>query len=509
MMQTELEEANGQEILELQNSLQAMQAKVNVTNALLTMDRESSQEKIDKLSETVEELKTLLESERNLKEEKLSESKQQKLEETEKRANQLQESMNRLEEKLINIELENKVLRQQALLMASQLKSILDLHSTSMQLKVADMEERPQKSLYEKQQEYQDLLIRCITQHLGFSKGRPVAACIIYKCLRQWQSFEVEKTSFFDRIIHTIGQSIEIQGNNNHVLAYWLSNVSTLLLLFMLEQAEANCPAFLFKQKLTVYVEKIYGMIRDNLKKQISSLLKLCIQAPRDFEPEFLNETNDSQDILIDHWQGIQNNLDSFLNILKSYYVPSFLVRKIFTQNFSYINARLFNSVLLRRECTTFSNGEYVKAGLSKLYHWCYKETEEYVGSAWDELKHIRQAVGFLVIHQKPKKTLDEISHVMCPILNRQQLYRISTRYSDDKYVTHSLSPDVIQNMRMLMDSDNSESSSFLLDDDSSIPFSVDDLSKSMDEMNIEDVEPPPLISDNSGFSFLKGRHES
>nr|KAJ0190604.1 hypothetical protein LSAT_V11C800425920 [Lactuca sativa] len=166
-------------------------------------------------------------------------------------------------------------------------------------------------------------------------------------------------------------------------------------------------------------------------------------------------------------------------------------------------------SVLLRRECTTFSNGEYVKAGLSKLYHWCYKETEEYVGSAWDELKHIRQAVGFLVIHQKPKKTLDEISHVMCPILNRQQLYRISTRYSDDKYVTHSLSPDVIQNMRMLMDSDNSESSSFLLDDDSSIPFSVDDLSKSMDEMNIEDVEPPPLISDNSGFSFLKGRHES
>lgn len=85
-----------------------------------------------------------------------------------------------------------------------------DLHSTSMQLKVADMEERPQKSLYEKQQEYQDLLIRCITQHLGFSKGRPVAACIIYKCLRQWQSFEVEKTSFFDRIIHTIGQSIEV-----------------------------------------------------------------------------------------------------------------------------------------------------------------------------------------------------------------------------------------------------------------------------------------------------------
>ena len=30
-----------------------------------------------------------------------------------------------------------------------------------------------------------------IAQHLGFSKGSPVAACIIYKWLRQWTSFEV------------------------------------------------------------------------------------------------------------------------------------------------------------------------------------------------------------------------------------------------------------------------------------------------------------------------------
>lgn len=79
-----------------------------------------------------------------------------------------------------------------------------------MQMRDNDVEERPQKSLNEKQQEYQDLLIRCIAQQLGFSKGRPVAACIIYKCLRQWRSFEVEKTSIFDRIIQTIGQAIEV-----------------------------------------------------------------------------------------------------------------------------------------------------------------------------------------------------------------------------------------------------------------------------------------------------------
>lgn len=78
-------------------------------------------------------------------------------------------------------------------------------------------------------------------------------------------------------------------------------------------------------------------------------------------------------------------------------------------------------SLLLRRECCSFSNGEYVKTGLAELERWCYDATEEvnihtfisrllrkqfylkngllaqYAGSAWDELKHIRQAVGFLV----------------------------------------------------------------------------------------------------------------
>ncbi|KAJ6973976.1 Myosin family protein with Dil domain [Populus alba x Populus x berolinensis] len=49
----------------------------------------------------------------------------------------------------------------------------------------------------------------------------------------------------------------------------------------------------------------------------------------------------------------------------------------------------------------------------------------QYAGSAWDELKHIRQAIGFLV-------------------LSIQQLYRISTMYWDDKYGTHSVSTDSI-----------------------------------------------------------------
>ncbi|XP_058197992.1 myosin-11-like isoform X2 [Rhododendron vialii] len=612
-LRTDLEEAKGQEIAKLQNSLQTMQSKVDESNELLVKEREAAQkaieeassvvketpvlvqdtERIETLSTEVQNLKALLQSEKQRADEserkcaealESSEERRSKLEETERRVHQLQESLSRLEEKLANIESENKVLRQQALTMAQNnkllsgrsksviqreesTKTAADLQSASMNLRdQSEVEERPQKSLNEKQQEYQDLLIRCVAQHLGLSKGRPVAACIIYKCLRQWRSFEVERTSIFDRIIQTIGHAIETQDNNEN-LAYWLSNASTLLLLLQrtlkaggaagiapqhrrtssatlfgrmtlsfrgspqgvnlslangefsgqvdtLHQVEAKYPALLFKQQLTAYVEKIYGMIRDNLKKEISPLLGLCIQAPRLSRASLLKGTARTlanaaaQEILIAHWQGIVKSLGNFLNVLKANQVPPFLVRKVFTQIFSFINVQLFNSLLLRRECCSFSNGEYVKAGLAELEHWCYKATDEYAGSAWDELKHIRQAIGFLVIHQKPKKTLDEITHDLCPVLSIQQLYRISTMYWDDKYGTHSLAPDVISDMRILMteDSNNAVSSSFLLDDDSSIPFSVDDLSKSTDQVDISDVEPPPLIHENSGFSFLLPR---
>ncbi|KMZ75516.1 hypothetical protein ZOSMA_11475G00010, partial [Zostera marina] len=74
------------------------------------------------------------------------------------------------------------------------------------------------------------MLIKCISQNLGFNNGVSIVACLIFKCLQHWRSFEVEKTSIFDRIIQTINSDIEGQENNN-VLSYWLQNLSTLLFL--------------------------------------------------------------------------------------------------------------------------------------------------------------------------------------------------------------------------------------------------------------------------------------
>lgn len=408
------------------------------------------------------------------------------------------------------------------------------------------------RSIIDRQHESVDALINCIMKDVGFSQGKPVAAFTIYKCLLHWKSFEAERTSVFDRLIQMFGSAIEDQDDNEH-MAYWLSNTSALLFLLqrslkgagssgtssqrkppaptslfgrmtmgfrsspssaslaappleIVREVDAKYPALLFKQQLTAYVEKIYGIVRDNLKKELASLLSSCIQAPRTSKGSALRSGRSfGKDSPANHWQSIIECLNVLLCTLKENFVPPVLVQKIYTQTFSYINVQLFNSLLLRRECCTFSNGEYVKAGLAELELWCCQAKEEYAGSAWDELKHIRQAVGFLVIHQKYRISYDEITNDLCPILSVQQLYRICTLYWDDNYNTRSVSPDVISSMRVLMteDSNSAVSSSFLLDDNSSIPFSVDDLSKSLQEKDFSDVKAATELIENPAFQFL------
>ncbi|WOL20658.1 Myosin-J heavy chain [Canna indica] len=186
--------------------------------------------------------------------------------------------------------------------------------------------------------------------------------------------------------------------------------------------------------------------------------------------------------------------------------VPSMIIRKTFSQVFSFINVQLFNSLLLRRECCSFSNAEFVKDGLQDLEQWCSKTTEQLAGTAWEQLQHIRHAVGFLVLHQKSQKTLEEIRNEICPVLSVPQIYRIGTMFWDDKYGgPQGLSQEVIDEMKTMTtdESISMPNDSFLLDDDSSIPFSVGDIMRSEFEISITDLEPPPILQQNSEFHFL------
>ncbi|KAL0419690.1 UNVERIFIED_CONTAM: Myosin-8 [Sesamum radiatum] len=287
-------------------------------------------EMMDKLAAENEKLKALVssletkidETEKRYEEtNKLSEERLKQAMEAESMIVKLKTNMHRLEEKISDIESENQILRQQTLSAASKGASE---NPSALATKI--LENGHHADEVSRTYEDVDALMECVMKDVGFSQGKPVAAFTIYKCLLHWKSFEAERTSVFDRLIQMIGSAIENQDNNDH-MAYWLSNTSTLLFLLQksmkpagaagatpvrkpppptslfgrmtmgfrsspssvslaaaaaaldtVRQVEAKYPALLFKQQLTAYVEKIYGIIRDNLKKELGSLLALCIQ---------------------------------------------------------------------------------------------------------------------------------------------------------------------------------------------------------------------------------------
>eukprot|EP01018_Ginkgo_biloba_P029722 Gb_18084 [translate_table: standard] len=322
---------------------------------------------------------------------------------------------------------------------------------------------------------------------------------------------------------------------NNDVLAYWLSNLSTLLFLLhntlgatevatqhrtltsvqsserttnvvqqsssssmrignVINEPNSGQPVLVFKKKLTDYVEKIYAIIRDNFKEDISFFLGLCVQKQRmsgENSVKVSSRVHHTNEITAEaapsnHWQCIIHSLSNLLQIMRANHVPRFLVLSTFTQIFSFMNVQLFNSLLLRRECCSYSSGEYLRAGLTELEHWCNIEAKEFTSSAWDELRHIRQAVQFLVINKKSERSLNEIIHDLCQDLTTQQLHRIITMYWDDEYGTQSVSAEVIENIRVLITEESSTQRPFLLKYDSSIPFSFDDMSSATDLSYIE-----------------------
>ncbi|CAN6975453.1 unnamed protein product, partial [Brassica oleracea var. botrytis] len=345
--QTDLEEAKAQEFAKQQEALQAMWFQVEEGNAAVIREREAARkaieeappviketpvlvedtEKINSLASEVEALKASLQYER-----KAAEDLRKAFSEAEARNSELATELENATRKADQLH-ESASLQSERQAAEDLRKAFSEAEARNSEL-ATELENATRKADQLHESENQDLLVKCISQNLGYAGGKPVAACVIYKSLLHWRSFEVERTNVFDRIIQTIASAIEVP-DNNEVLAYWLSNSATLLLLLQrtlkatgaatglsflnrqgvtklddLRQVEAKYPALLFKQQLTAFLEKIYGMIRDNLKKEISPLLGLCIQVT--FLLYLCSYT------LIAHWQSIRKSLNAYLNLMKA-----------------------------------------------------------------------------------------------------------------------------------------------------------------------------------------------
>ncbi|WOL05198.1 hypothetical protein Cni_G13925 [Canna indica] len=211
--------------------------------------------------------------------------------------------------------------------------------------------------------ENHEALIKCLKEYKSFDNKRPTTTLIVYKSLFHWHSFEAERTNIFERIIQTIRSSVENQENIGE-LAYWLSTTSTLLFLLQKNLRESNASSTgSYRSRATT--SSFFSRIAQNARSSSSIM-------------------------------GISSGYSGMLGKPGS-------------------QSRIEASLLLRWEFCSFSNAEFVKDGLQDLEKWCSKTIEQLVGTAWEQLQHIRHAVEFLVLHQKSQKTLEEIRNEIYP----------------------------------------------------------------------------------------------
>ncbi|KHN37055.1 Myosin-2 heavy chain [Glycine soja] len=198
----------------------------------------------------------------------------EKLRESEQKCSQLEQNEKRLEEKLLNLEDENHVLRQKAL--STPLKS----NRPGFAKSISEESPTPTK------------LIAPFTLSLPDS--------------RRSNKLTAERQQGPKSPLKFIGYDDGVA----HV--------------------EAKYPAILFKQQLTACVEKIFGLLRDNLKKDLSPLLGSCIQAPKTgrgvhggkssrFPGGIPQQSSSGQ------WSNIVKFLDSLMSKLRQNHVCSVL----------------------------------------------------------------------------------------------------------------------------------------------------------------------------------------
>ncbi|XP_057497408.1 myosin-17-like [Actinidia eriantha] len=255
----------------------------------------------------------------------------------------------KLEEKLSNVKLENQVLHQQALAMSptgkslsSWVKTIINqrapenynvLHGeakmiSDMTLAVSNPRELESRKSHKKVLNLKQQVANGM--HGAYWILKDSGSIFILS-----PSFEVERTSIFDRIVQKLLQPFAAK----HTLMPTGYRNSSMTTGRISQPVETKYPTLLFKQHLIAFLEKICGIIRDNLKKEISSLFGLhiqdCLMAPRTSQASLV-KTGVSKLMLL--LNKLAKSLNNNMKIMRANYTAELFVAVQDKKMFSGVN---------------------------------------------------------------------------------------------------------------------------------------------------------------------------
>ncbi|CAI7782521.1 unnamed protein product [Closterium sp. NIES-53] len=340
--------------------------------------------------------------------------------------------------------------------------------------------------------------------------------------------------------------------------------------------AEERVDVMLFKQQLATGTERLFVTIRDAAKAELAKHFALPSQESQDAaaEAEGDQAAGDAaagkggkagggggrrlargrargggrsgaamvRKHVVNYWANVVVTLKQVTATLAANYVPAVVVDALLRQLLFFVNVKIVNGLMVRAQwCPcTYSNGELMEEGVGRLEQWVHDvevQLRDAMGGSKEplkrELRHIRQAIYFLTLDHKPRRSLEEIEE-LCPDLTLNQLVHMCIWYEDDAYGTKGVDPSVTERMWALMVDDcpmllrDDESSTYAQQHaqlsplippsvirpalippsfpplhPSSIPFTVDDIALAIPTMHIDDLEPPPELQQDPAFHFL------
>lgn len=204
----------------------------------------------------------------------------------------------------------------------------------------------------------------------------------LFLCARY--AHHLQAPNLFDGLltlsIHTIHNIVKEKQHDIINLSFWLTNCSQLL--YYLKKDHGLCVATIEQQVLIPEIlYDAYSGVVQGIQDQLARLLKSCM-LEHDIIPG-LDSVQFKENVKEKHTarpssprqipyspRTLITILDSLLNVLKNYLVPSAIIQRALSQVYAFISASLFNTVLENRRFCCRIKALQLRMNLSSLEEW-------------------------------------------------------------------------------------------------------------------------------------------
>ncbi|KAF2071722.1 hypothetical protein CYY_006967 [Polysphondylium violaceum] len=233
---------------------------------------------------------------------------------------------------------------------------------------------------------------------------------------------------FFDKIDDLI---LKDPKANNTTLSYWFSNFFVIYNIVEAFQGLYQSSISNFSDQDKALLDKFNTTLQVMIVKSHKSVVKHITDY---IQPLLHKSLNVEPTLDINFYEPITNYLSQIeLSLsLDHCLINENICKLLFEQIFSFINATVFNEILLRKDLCCTTSSIPLKVNISELEHWVKSHHDrEWATPVLSKLRLLKEVFYILMI-DKTQLSNQEMRQEICPTLSVAQLKQLLTMYTPD-----------------------------------------------------------------------------